>query len=341
MMVLKKIGFLCVWLIVAGATLGVLLGFGGGFSPVLDAIGFFRIHFAVLAITGSALAFMLDRHRAMWIGFAAAAVAALSLGPVWRSVERSSVEFAETRSVTVMTANIFGRNNPSLHLTASVLMAVDADILAVIEAPPDWSEQGAVLAHHYPFSTVQAKARNGTILFSKFPLERVETAFASPDTPAFATAFAKIGQGVGLGISAVHLSWPVVVRDAQRKQVTILGSLLPAGARSTVLMGDFNAAPWSTAMRQVEMRTGLSMIGGFRRTWRGGYPNLLHFAATGSLYGNEIPSLLGHHIDHVLVSPDIGIDAIETFPLPGSDHHAVWSRINVPVRPTGPLLAGG
>jgi len=330
-----------IWLLVICAAVGILLGFGGRWSPVLDAIGFFRIQFAVLAAVSGALALGLRRWYIAGIGFFVAAFAVATLGPVWRSVERTIAQTTQTRAVTVMTANVFGRSNPSLHLTASILMAADPDVLAVVEAPRAWSKPSALLARQYPYSTAQPKSRNGAILFSKFPLSRIETAFASPDSPAFATAFADLGRGAGLEVTAVHLSWPLVANDAQTKQIAIIGSLLPAGVTSKILMGDFNAVPWSAAMKRVEANTGLSMVGGFRRTWRGGYPNPLHFALTSSLYGKEIPSVLGQHIDHVLLSSDIGIETVELIPLPGSDHHAVWSRIRIPLRPSGPLFAGG
>jgi len=214
-------------------------------------------------------------------------------------------------------------------------------VLAIVEAPRAWSKPSALLARQYPYSTVQPRSRNGAIIFSKFPLRGIETAFASPNSPAFAAAFVDLGGGSGFGVTAVHLSWPLVANDAQSKQISVIGSLLSAEAGPKILMGDFNAVPWSAAMHRVEANTGLSMTNGYRRTWLGGYPNPLNFALTGSLYGKEIPSVLGHHIDHVLLSPDIGIDAVEVIPLPGSDHRAVWSRVKIPLRPTGPLFAGG
>ena len=330
-----------VWLLVVGATVGILLGFGGRWSSVLDAIGFFRIHFAVLAAVGGVLAIGVPRWRVKWIGFGAALLAVATLGPVWHSVERPAANPANARAVTVMTANVLGGSNPSLHLTSSVLMAANADVLAVIEAPRAWSKPTALLARHYPYSSAQPGVRNGVILFSKFPLRRIELANADRDSPAFATAFVDLGRGTGIGVTAVHLSWPIVASGAQDKQIAIIGSLLSAEAGPKLLMGDFNAAPWSEAMNRVEANTDLSMIGGLRRTWLGGYPNPIRYIMTGSLYGDEVPALLGQHIDHVLLSPDTGVDGIEVIPLPGSDHRGVWTRLQVPLRPIGSLFAGG
>lgn len=330
-----------IWLLVVCATVGILLGFGAHWSATLDAVGYFRVHFAILAAVGGVLAIGLPRWRVKWIGFGAAFLAIAMLGPVWRGVERSSGDAASTRAVTVMTANVLGGSNPSLHLAASVLMAADADVLAIVEAPPAWSRSTALLARHYPYSSAEADGPNGVILFSKFPLRRIEQARADRNSPAFATAFVDLGGGAAIGVTAVHLSWPIVAAGAQDKQIAIIGSLLSAEVGPKVLMGDFNAPPWSAAMKRVELNTDLSMIGGLRRTWLGGYPNPIRYATTGSLYGNEVPALLGQHIDHVLLSPDTGVDGIEVIPLPGSDHRAVWARIQVPLRPMGSLFAGG
>jgi len=328
-------------LLVVCATVGIVMGFGGRWSAVLDAIGYFRLHFAFLAMIGGVLAISLPRRRVKWIGFVAAALAVAMLGPVWRSIERPNDSAGRTRAVSVMTANVLGGSNPSLHLTSSVLMAADADVLAVVEAPPAWSKPTALLARHYPYRSAQPDGRNGVVLFSKFPLRRIEMAGADANSPAFATAFLDLGGGVGIGVTAVHLSWPLVANGAQAKQIAIIGSLLSAEAGPKVLVGDFNATPWSAAMSRVEANTGLSMVGGLRRTWLGGYPNPIRYTLTGSLYGNEVPALLGQHIDHVLLSPDTGVDGIEVIPLPGSDHRAVWARIQIPLRPVGSLFAGG
>jgi endonuclease/exonuclease/phosphatase (EEP) superfamily protein YafD len=330
-----------VWWLVVLSTLGVLLGFGGRWSPVLDAVGYFRLQFAVLAALGGVLALGMVRWRVKWIGFGAAALAVAMLGPVWRGVERPPAGGADTRAVSVMTANVLGGGNPSLDLTASVLLAADADILATLESPPEWAEAGSLLMRHYPHSTVLPKARNGVVLWSKFPLNLVEIASASRDAPAFATARVDLGGGAGFGVTAVHLSWPLIADGAQGKQIEVTRSLLSAAAGPKLLMGDFNAPPWSQAMKRVEEVTRLDMIGGLRRTWVGDYPNPLQLLLARTIHGREIPSVLGHHIDHILPSAEVGVDQVEVIALPGSDHRAVWARLRVPLRVAGNLFAGG
>ncbi len=330
-----------VWLMVVLATLGVLSGFGGPWSPVLDALGYFRPHFGILAALGGVLALGLPRRRVKWIGFGAAALAVATLGPVWRGVERAPAAAGKMQSVSVMTANVLGRRNPSLDLTASVLLAADADILATVETPSSWSQAAALLRMRYPHNTLGPDVRSGVVIWSKFPLRLIETSWASRDTPAFATATADLGGGAVLGVTAVHLSWPLVAGGTQARQIEAVRSLLPSVPGPKVLTGDFNAAPWSQSMKRVEDTTGLAMTGGVRRTWVGAYPNPLNYVLTGSLYGREIPAVLGHQIDHILPSRDIGVEQVEVIRLPGSDHRGVWSRLSVPLRVRGTQFAGG
>jgi len=323
---LKVVWCGAVWLLVVLSTLGLLLGFGGRWNPVLDAVGYFRLHFGVLAALGGLLAFSISRWRIKWIGFGAALLAVATLGPVWRGIERPAEGSEKTRAVTVMAANVLGGRNPSLDLTASVLLAADADVLATVETPFEWAAANSLLARHYPHNTIQSNARSGVILWSKLPLSLIETARSSRQMPAFATALVDLGGGAGLGVTAVHLSWPLVADGAQAKQIELTRSLLPAQSGPKLLMGDFNAPPWSQAMKRVEETTRLTMTGGLRRTWVG---------------GEEIPAVLGHHIDHILPSREVGVEQIEVIALPGSDHRAVWSRLRVPLRVRGTLFAGG
>lgn len=329
------------WLAAALILLGgtcVLLGLGGALHPVLDAIGFFRPHFGILAGLGGLLALVLGRYRGALVGVGLAVLAAVMLGPVWRGVERPAEAGAETRSITVMTANVLGGSNPDLDRTASLLVAANADILAIVEAPRAWGEPDSLLMRHYAHATARPGKRNGVFILSRFPL--ANPVYNHPDraTSLFGNAVADVG-GAPLGVTVTHFSWPLVSDNAQQKQTGAIAKILPETAGPMLLMGDFNAPPWSEAMGRVENNSGLAMIGGLRRTWLGAYPNPLRFMLTGEIYRADVPAILGHQIDHILLSPDIGVEQIEVIPLPGSDHDAVWARITVPLRTPRNLYA--
>jgi endonuclease/exonuclease/phosphatase (EEP) superfamily protein YafD len=260
----------------------------------------------------------------------AAVLAMATLGPVWRSAERPAGA-SETREVTIMAANVLGTANPSLDRAASVLIAANADVLAVVESPRAWSQPGSALRRHYPHSTAREGNNNSVILFSRLPLGGIVQFDRDSDTPAFHTANVDLGGGTVLGVTATHFRWPLIMNNIQRRQAVAVKDVLATGSGPRVLMGDFNAPPWSETMARVEASTGLGMVGGLRRTWAGHYPNPLRLLVGGDLYGSDIPAPLGHHIDHALFSRGIGIAQTEVIPVPGSDHRAIWHRIAVPV----------
>ena len=106
----------------------------------------------------------------------------------------------------------------------------------------------------------------------------------------------------------------------QRQQIETLGQIVKDLPGPLIIMGDFNATAWSYAVRRIEELTGTQRIAGVGRTWHGGYDTPL----------GRIPEPLGLPIDHILVSPGIGVRSIGTVPIPGSDHLAVRAVLTLP-----------
>ncbi len=83
-------------------------------------------------------------------------------------------------------------------------------------------------------------------------------------------------------------------------------------------MGDFNAAPWSEALRRAETASGTRLINGLRLTWSGSVPP-------------GVPMPPGLPLDHILISPGIGVERIKAVTLHGSDHKAVVADLQIPL----------
>ena len=90
----------------------------------------------------------------------------------------------------------------------------------------------------------------------------------------------------------------------RNEQLAIAGDVLAEVDGPKIVVGDFNATPWSAGLRAFRSENELS---GFntRATW----PIWLGFA--------------GIPIDHAFVSRDLGILEIETGPDIGSDHRPI------------------
>lgn len=68
--------------------------------------------------------------------------------------------------------------------------------------------------------------------------------------------------------------------------------------------------------------TDTQILGGYRVTWKDHYQTPL----------GPLPEPWGHQIDQMLLSPDIGVDAVETLALPSSDHLGLFVSLHISAR---------
>ena len=129
--------------------------------------------------------------------------------------------------------------------------------------------------------------------------------------------------GRSLVVYAVHPPTPRslaqwTTRNAQLAWVADLASERD-GSRPRIMLGDFNTPPWSFLFRDVNATAALRDAGGtLRQATR--QPMLLapHLA------------WLGAPVDHVLVSPDIGVGSFAVGPYVHSDHLPVIADLLLP-----------
>ena len=295
------------------AALGILAGFGGGWWPLLDLVAAFRVHLGVLAAL-LALAAALGRHwRLAGAGAGLALLAGASLGPALEAPAPGS-----GRPLTVLYGNVQDAN-PVPGALAAALIARQADILVTSETSRDLAEE---LSGHYPHRLVAETGGEAkrTAIWSRLPLRETRLYLNNTVAPTGASAAVDLGQGLAIGLIGGHFSRPT--EAVQPAQVAALRGIAAGLPRPLVVVGDFNAAPWTATLARAARLTGTRIAGGYRVTWRGTYETPL----------GPIPEPWGHQIDHLLVSEEIGVEAIETVPLPGSDHAGLLARLRVPAR---------
>lgn len=314
---------------VLAASAGLVLGAFGAADERLDLLANFRGHFALIALIAAALA-ALSGGRRLAVG--AALIGALGLAalwPVWRAQPAVAASCGVER-LRIVTANLYIANKSPAE-AAAALLALEADIMATQETGDAfWAEADALRAR-YPYRLEQHRARIGSrsaMLWSTLPLSSGIVAFRDADAPTRALAEITVG-GRSLGLASLHVSWPAL--GGQARQIEGLDRTLASLPIDRIVMGDFNAAPWSHAMAVAEQTIGARMASGLRLTWRGGYPNpLRRYYTLSSRLRRSIPAPLGHHIDQILVSPGIGVAQVRAVDLPGSDHRAVVAEIEIP-----------
>jgi endonuclease/exonuclease/phosphatase family metal-dependent hydrolase len=226
------------------------------------------------------------------------------------------------RTVTVMSLNV-GSTGVDSAVLLKEARARKADILALPELSPPGLEalEAAGIAADFPYRSVDVDwAGVGSALFSRFPLQ------ASGRVPGSAfyqsTGVVMVpGTPGGIQLAAIHVDSPRPGRIPRwRQELQQLGGLrqdLP-GAASTILLGDFNA---SYDHRE------------FRELLAAGFTDAAQAAGQGMTptwpAGSRIPLFVT--LDHVLVTPGIGIRSFATVAVPGTDHAGIVAELVLPV----------
>ena len=210
-------------------------------------------------------------------------------------------------AVRIVFSNLSIRNDDNGKLVAWLKVS-DPDIVVATEVSPHHVAQMAGAMAEFPFRMLQPREHPfGMAVYSRYPLSGEAVTELAGDTPParipiIVTADVETPVGT-LHVAGVHLFPPLTPRRLawRNEQLVIAGEVLAEIDAPMLVVGDFNATPWSASFRAFRSENGLS---GFntRATW----PDWLGFA--------------GIPIDHAFVSPDLRVLGIETGPDIGSDH---------------------
>jgi endonuclease/exonuclease/phosphatase (EEP) superfamily protein YafD len=160
---------------------------------------------------------------------------------------------------------------------------------------------------------VPASGLHGTGLWSRTDVDGIApiAGFSRPAIDATIEAGAS-----RIGITVVHLAGePLRPGPAWRGDLRQLAER-PAPARRSMIVGDLNASPWQPAFRRLtssRWRDAADVVGqGLRPTWPSWAPLPI------------VP------VDHVLVTPDLGVSGADTTNIVGSSHRALIVTLVLP-----------
>ncbi len=313
---LSKLSFLTLVLIAAG--------FLGHLWFPLDLVGHFRLHLTAMAMVLLALSWRGGRSPAAFAAASALGLGVLGLGPVFDTPAREAeTNGVETRELSILVANVYQFNERTDEVAAAIL-AADADIVAVIETPEAFATPDGPLNGAYPhrrFTAEDSGIKLGPSLFSRLPMVENYQGNQRGWNPNHLRHAVDIGGVRPLQIFALHFAWPVLM--PQERQLQDFRRFGRGMAAPTIVLGDFNAAPWSYAVSRVERLTDTRLVGGLRTTW----------TAIEGYFAAAVPAPLGLPIDHVLASDCIAVHEVRMIDLPGSDHRGVLARVSVPLDP--------
>jgi endonuclease/exonuclease/phosphatase (EEP) superfamily protein YafD len=292
------------------------------FEPI-DVISNFWPHLAVLLLAFSLLSLRARPASAVVCLLASAAVLYVCvrsldlIGPLWPDAS-SAPALAESGSeLKVVTFNVLNDNRANADEVRDFLIAQSADFIFLqesrgfVDALGGPQAAASQLGPSYPYrSGCEPGRRCSLLLLSKHPLRSVRR----PDLPLgynrFVIAAADV-RGRAVTLVGVHLSKPLE-GGLQERELALVGDILKDLPRPLILAGDFNAAPWSTALRRLLAKARLGYSYGYHPTW----PVWAHW--------------VGLPIDHVVVD---GLRAIEARTWPdaiGSNHLPVIAKMAAP-----------
>ena len=298
--------------------LGLLIGLAGLIASRLgqlwiefDVFSQFTLPFAVLTVA-FLVGLIMPRAR-LTAAFLLVLTGLLAIG-VWPHVASRVPHVIGTLKEGQQPLKVASFNtwydNKQVEVVKTELERLDADVVTLVELGPNKRAMLGELKEKYPYQVncFQIDFCNLAIL-SKFPIMD-STARVEWEGPP--TIQAKLGPEMGnLNVFGVHtIRFPH--SRAQFHQVQALDRLLVTIPGRKLVMGDFNATPFSRITQMVSSETGL-----VRLTMLPSWPSRI-----------DLPQVA---IDHIFVSPEIGVIEDERLGEPsGSDHYPIAMKLAVP-----------
>ncbi len=284
-----------------------VLGFLDDVAWPFEVAAAFRASYAV-ALAGGAAVLALARRRALALLALACAIADAVV--VLPHVVPGPREAGQGPVVRVCLANLRAANRRHEDVLAWV-RETDADVVVLEEVNARWAAALAPLDATHPTRMVRPREDDfGIGLWTRLPAVQLDDAdLGASDVPA-PVARLEAGGGATFTLVAVHALPPVssayaAVRAAQLRGVARIATHAEG---PVVVLGDLNAAPWSpalaTCLASGDLRNAAEGFG-----WRPTWPTASALV--------QVP------LDHVLVSPGIGVRSLDVGPDLGSDHFPV------------------
>lgn len=245
------------------------------------------------------------RYRLIALGLGLAAVAVVNAAPLQTSLATAAVAaHGRTGTLTIVSFNVFTGNRQLEH-TARWLREQNADVIVLQEMTRAAREaMKRALAATHPY--VHDCNCNDIVIYSRQPWRAAGGQSRSDERPALSWLTLAGPDGREVRVVGLHPHYNPMSYRYIAQYDWLVRHIRELGDR-VILVGDFNAAPWSWQMTRLATAAGLRRHGTFAASW----PSLL-------------PVLL---IDNVLTTPDIKGVSFRTGPFLGSDHLPVVATV--------------
>ena len=251
-------------------------------------------------------------------------------GPVlWAVRPTGRLPAPEDTRLRVLSINVHTANRDF----AKVRTAIETsgpDLLVFQEVDDRWMAELALLEPLFPHRLNQPREDNfGLAVWSRHPFQDSEILeFAGIEVPALAVTVTVAGSP--LRVLTVHLVPPgdAEYADARNRQLRAVAEWTRTQAGPLVVVGDFNATPWSPFFQDFLRH---SRVGPGATTWS--------LNSTWPAGGFETV-LLCIPLDHCLVSTELAVLSRQVGPDIGSDHFPLQTDLAIPSLASGATFHG-
>lgn len=305
------------FLVIVGTALLVLPGAGllftwfGAGVWFLESAAYFVPAYAMLAICATACCAAGRSRAGTAAGLALACAAGIMLLPQYQVRNPAA---ASAPNLRVLQANVYDRASvPDRFLR--LVRDERPDIVLLQEANEAWDASMRALDYaHHALIPRYANGRPNLGLYWRAEL-KPPVPLSSRGIPAVMLEITV--NGAPVRVFNVHTASPWSPRRAlhHREQMQELARCLAEIDTPAIVAGDLNTSPWSPLYKRLLARTGLiSARQGFGvlGTWP------------------TFPGVIRTSIDHLLVSPAIGVVRCRVGPHIGSDHRPLLTDLSVP-----------
>ncbi|HEA20644.1 hypothetical protein LCGC14_2348320 [marine sediment metagenome] len=193
------------------------------------------------------------------------------------------------------------------------------DMILAMEVDDTWNKELKVLDKDYPYAqhTIN-EVTYGMVLYSKFPLEKVEVDYlTNKKVPSFESTIS-LGNDMKISFHAIHPVPPTHFNNLpdnagqEENALKKLGKEIEKRKLPTIVAGDLNDVVWS----YVDALTGTKNMLNDLRVGRGFFNSY-----------NAENFLMRWPLDHVFVTKEFRLKKFERLPKIGSDHFPMYVEL--------------
>ncbi|MCB0211763.1 MAG: endonuclease/exonuclease/phosphatase family protein [Anaerolineae bacterium] len=300
-------------LVLSVLTLGSMLG---QLHWTLDVLSHFNLQYTLWLMVCLVVGlFIRGRRREVLALIPALVINFVILGPYF--LPTTSVASASDTRLRVATLNIHTPNS-NYDAILNYIQTYQPDVVMISEAEPaliaTFREK---ISRSYPYLYDESmRGTLGLALLSRQPFLNAETVPLNDQHHRRLLRATIEWQDTTVTIYGIHPLPPLRSRwaESRNSELHTIQTMIANESGPLILLGDFNAAPWSYPMRQLVAATNLqhAALGfGIRPTW----------------YFERI--IFGAPLDHVFVSPDWAVTSYTIGGDIGSDHTPVMADITL------------